>query len=142
MIILDTNIISELMKPSPDSNLWKWFDTVENTPLFITSITVAELRYGVSVLPMGKRQTQLSREVTGMIHEQFSERVLGFNQASAEVYGVLLARLRSEGITMSQNDCMIASIALIHDVPLVTRNSRDFEHCGLSLINPFLKTSG
>ena len=139
MIILDTNIVSELMKPSPDKNLWQWFDTVENAPLFITSITVAELRYGVSVLPKGKRQTQLDREITGMINEQFSERVLDFNRVSAETYGVLMARLKGKGINIGQSDGMIAAIALVYDAQLITRNITDFEHCGLLLVNPFTK---
>ena len=139
MIILDTNIVSELMKPSPNEVVWQWFGTLENSPLFITSITVAELRYGVSVLPKGKRQARLDREVTGMINEQFSERILDFNRTSAEAYGVLMANLKAEGISISQNDAMIASIALIYDAQVITRNTRDFEHCGLPLVNPFLK---
>ena len=138
MIILDTNIVSELMKAEPDSSVLKWFESLENQPLMITVITVAELRFGVSALPDGKQKDQLSAAITAMINEEFDARVLEFNQASAEAYGILLAKLRKEGITMSQSDAMIAAIALINEAQLVTRNTRDFEHCGIEIVNPFL----
>jgi predicted nucleic acid-binding protein len=137
MIILDTNIVSELMKSEPDKGVIQWFETLEDQPVMLTVISVAELRYGVSALPDGKRKDQLDEAITDMINEDFEDRILDFNQASAEAYGALLAKLRSEGITTSQSDAMIASIALINEAHLVTRNIRDFKHCGVPLINPF-----
>lgn len=137
MIILDTNIISELMKASPNQGLWHWFETIESQPLFLTAITVAELRYGVCVLPEGKRRDQLDQAITQIVEDDFLDQILDFNQASAEGYGILVAKLRSEGITMSQSDAMIASMALAYEATLITRNVKDFEHCGIELVNPF-----
>ncbi|MFT6046189.1 MAG: putative nucleic acid-binding protein [Arenicella sp.] len=137
MIILDTNIVSELMKSEPDKGVIKWFEILEDQPVMLTVISVAELRYGVSALPDGERKNQLDEAITDMINEDFEDCILDFNLASAEAYGILLAKLRSEGITTSQSDAMIASIALINEAQLVTRNIRDFKHCGVSLINPF-----
>ena len=137
MIILDTNIVSELMKKEPNKGVIKWFACLEDQPVMLTVISVAELRYGVSALPDGKRKDQLNEAITDMINEDFEACILDFNQACAEAYGILLAKLKSEGITMSQSDAMIASIALINGAQLVTRNSRDFKHCGVPLINPF-----
>lgn len=83
MIILDTNIVSELMKASPNQGLWHWSETVESQPLFLTAITVAELRYGACVLPEGKRRDQLNQTITQMLEDDFAESILDFNQASA-----------------------------------------------------------
>ena len=111
MVILDTNIVSELMKIVLDSSVLEWFETLEDQSVMITVITVAELRYGVSALPEGKRKNQLNSAITAMISEEFEARVLEFNQASAKAYGILLAKLRKEVFTMSQSDVMIAAIA-------------------------------
>lgn len=125
------------MKIEPDKSVIEWFETLEDQPVMLTVISVAELRYGVSALPDGKRKDQLDKAVTDMINEDFETRILDFNQPSAEAYGILLAKLRNEGITISQSDAMIASITLINEAQLVTRNIRDFKHCGVPLINPF-----
>ncbi len=137
MIILDTNVISELMKKVPDVGVVAWFAGLEPQPLMITAITVAELRYGVSVLPEGKRRTQLDSAITAMIDEEFDACVLDFGRQAAEAYGILAARFRKEGIGVGQSDMMIAAIALVNEETIATRNERDFEHCGVEIVNPF-----
>ena len=137
MIILDTNIVSELMKTQPDEGVLSWFSELSTQAIMITSITVAELRYGVAVLPNGKRRTRLDTLITEMIDEDFESSILDFNRHAGEAYGLLAAELKNKGIGVGQNDVMIASIAVVNEATLATRNEKDFEHCGINIINPF-----
>ena len=136
MIILDTNVISELTKPQPSPRVLEWFDGVAE-PLVLTAITVAELRYGIAALPQGKRKEALSAAVSAMLAEDFAGLVLAFDVPSAEAYGELAAHYRRSGVATGQNDVMIAAIALRHDAAIATRNTRDFAPSGVVLHNPF-----
>lgn len=135
--ILDTNIISELMKASPNSNLLDWVDSQEPNKLFITSITIAEISYGITVLPAGNRRFQLDQAFKTVLKEGFAERVLVFDEKAALVYGELMAYRKQIGKPLSIQDGQIAAIALLKKYSLVTRDKNDFLHCGLELVNPF-----
>jgi len=137
MIILDTNIVSELMKTQPDEGVLSWFSELSGQAIMITSITVAELRYGVAALPNGKRRTRLDTLITEMIDEDFESSILDFGRQAGEAYGLLAAELKNKGIGVGQSDVMIASIAVVNEATLATRNEKDFEHCGINIINPF-----
>lgn len=137
MIILDTNILSELMKNAPDKAVLKWFDNLPPQPMATTSITAAELHYGLASLPKGKRRDALTRALALILQDDLRGLVLPFDALAAEHYGVLAAYLRKTGTPIGQNDTMIAAIALAHQGVLVTRNIKHFKHCNISVVNPF-----
>jgi len=136
MIIVDTNVLSELMKHNPDQAVITWADNQASQAITTTSITSAEIYAGLGALPDGKRKKELLAAFADILSEMIDV-VLPFDQAAAECYGALTARLRSDGKTIGQSDSMIAAIALIHDGTVVTRNTRHFEHCNIELANPF-----
>ena len=136
MIILDTNIISEFLRKSPAPSVMQWLAELPEEELATTVVTIAELRFGAQALPAGKRADQLNRQISQMLEEHLLE-VLPFDLNSAEICGVLAARLRANGIAIGMSDTMIASIALCHDAPIATRNIRHFKPCKVQLINPF-----
>jgi predicted nucleic acid-binding protein len=140
MIILDTNIISELMKQSPSSFVSDWIDKQEVSLLFVSSITIAELSYGICVLPEGARKNHLNNAFNTMIKEAFKHRVLFFNEAAAYYYGKLMAHRKNLGRPLSILDGQIAAITVQQGASLATRNTKDFSGCGLDLINPFNKS--
>lgn len=141
MIILDTNIISELMKPTPERALLAWLDQQDSDTLFITCITVAEIMYGLYALPEGKRRMSLELAFKQVLKEGFAERLHSFDQAAAMQYAMIMSTCKEKGRGMSVCDGQIAAIALAHQSPLATRNTKNFEACGISLINPFLSYS-
>ena len=111
MIILDTNIISELTREKPNQDVFEWFDCQEPQALATTSITVAELWFGLNAMPQGKRQRQLEKSVTEMLDEDLDGNILPFDMAAAEAFGFLAARLKAQGTPVGQSDTMIAAIA-------------------------------
>ncbi len=137
MIILDTNILSELIRQRPDRNVLNWFETQEPQVLSTTAITVAELRFGTNSMPAGKRRSLLDSTITTMLEEDFGENILPFDAIAAEAFGILAARLKARGTPVGQNDTMIAAIALVHEATLLTRNDKHFRQCGLGVVNPF-----
>ena len=137
MIILDTNIASELTKSPMNATVQSWFDGLGSEPLFLTSITVAEMRFGVCALPHGKRRTDLDERLARMFEGVFTGNILAFDHIAAEAYGIMAAQLRSQGETKDVKDLMIASIALVHDATVATRNTKDFQPTGAKLVNPF-----
>lgn len=137
MIILDTNIISELMRSLPSQSLLRWMEEQPTHQLYVTSVSIGEIMYGLCALPLGQRRTTLEKAMTQVLDEAFSGRALFFDDAAANVYGKLMGVCREKGRPMSVCDAQIAAIALVHDAQLATRNVKDFETCGVSLINPF-----
>ncbi|RFF27815.1 MULTISPECIES: type II toxin-antitoxin system VapC family toxin [unclassified Wenzhouxiangella] len=137
MILLDTNVLSELMKARPQAGVIAWLNEMETTQLWLSTITIAELEYGLQVMPGGERKTMLKHRFDGFVDSAFSGRVLGFGFRPAVIYGEIMSHRRSEGRPMSVPDGQIASIALSRGLKLATRNTRDFQDCGLDLINPF-----
>jgi len=139
MILCDTNIISEFMNPSPNPNVVQWLNQQDPASLYIPVITLAEVCYGLSLLPIGKRRSQLEQSFQQFCEFAFPNRILLFTVEAANQYGELRAARRAIGRPMSTLDAQIAAIAVVNQCSLVTRNTADFEHCELTLINPFIK---
>jgi toxin FitB len=137
MILLDTNIISEILKPEYDGNVGRWLETNEPGNLFLSSITIAELAFGVSRLPEGKRKTNLSYSVQRLESETFMGRILDFTVVAARRSGDIRAIRERTGRSVSLADAGIAATAITHSFALATRNIKDFEGLDLELVNPF-----
>ena len=137
-ILLDTNVLSELMKTQPNAAVLRWFGAQQNTTFFISAITHAEILLGVAFLPEGKRRTHLAVAAQEMLHQDFAGRSWPFDDACAADYALIVAALRRQGISISTEDAQIAAIALVHAAPLATRNVKDFAGIeGLVVINPW-----
>ena len=137
MIILDTNILSELMKAHPEPSVVRWIGKHKSTDLFITTLTQAEILYGLEILPAGKRRTALKTAATSMFEQDFHHRILPFNINAAKLFATIAAKRRTIGLPISQINAQIAAIALSHNATLATRNIKDFKECDLDLINPW-----
>ena len=135
--ILDTNVVSELMRPSPFEIVANWVDRQISTGLYISTITEAELRYGTELLPEGRRKNGLLSTMEAMFREEFAGRILPFDRAAARAYAVIAATRRAAGLSVKHSDCQIAAIAYSVGASVVTRNVRDFEGCGVDVINPW-----
>ena len=138
MILLDTNILSERMRRAPNRSVIEWLDKQFNTDLFICAITRAEIELGISLLPEGRRKTNLSVAAKEMF-AGFFNRCLPFDEAAAIKYANLVKTRTEIGMPISVEDAQIAAIALVHDLTLATRNTSDFENIAeLRVINPWL----
>ncbi len=139
MIVLDTNVVSELMRDRPQPAVLAWLDRQPVSTLFVTAITEAELRYGVEILPAGHRRERLAAEIESTLREDFSRRILPFDSAAARAYATIMADRRATGRPIGQSDCQIAAIARSRGVPVATRNVADFAGCGIKVVNPWGK---
>ena len=137
MILLDTNVISELMRTEPAQIVLNWFGQHDAADLFISAVTEAELRTGVAILPEGQRHDRLQLAIDAMIDQDFQARVLPFDSAAAKAYAEIAARRRAAGRPIAEADCQIAAIARAKNAPVATRNVKDFDGCGIRLINPW-----
>lgn len=137
MIVIDTNIISELMRPRPDAAVIQWFDQQATAHLYLTTITLAEIRYGLSIMDDGKRKQHLSNQFEAYVGRVFEGRVLDFTSEAASRYADIMSYRRRAGLPMSMADGQIAAIASANHFSVATRNIKDFEGCGLVLVNPF-----
>jgi predicted nucleic acid-binding protein len=122
MLILDTNVISECMRPVPDSSVLSWLRHQATASVFLTSITIAEIQYGVELLPVGSRKEKIRTIVQAMLHEDFMGRILPFDQEAASAYAEIASNRRQMGRPISQFDCQIAAIAKTRGAVVVTRN--------------------
>ncbi|CAK8725605.1 Ribonuclease VapC [Candidatus Electrothrix laxa] len=137
MILLDTNILSEPMRPSPNKRVISWLDQQIVTDLFICAITKAEIELGIALLPESKKKQSLFAAAQE-IFNSFSDRCLPFGATEASIYAEIIAATRKKGRTMSVEDALIAAVAVSNDFTLATRNIKDFESItALPLINPF-----
>jgi predicted nucleic acid-binding protein len=137
VILLDTNVVSAVMARSPDTAVVAWLDRQETLTLFVSAVTVAEIRYGLQILPDGRRRSSLEDRLATFLAEGFSGRVLPFDADAALPYAEIMAARRSAGRPMSVLDGQIAAIARAHRFAVATRNVRDFELCGFEVVNPF-----
>lgn len=137
MIILDTNILSEALKPKPSDAVLRWLAAQEPLTVFVTAVTEAEVLYGIEVLPAGKRKTRLSTAINKVFTEDFQGRILPFDEDAAHAYAKIVAGRESLGRPISQADAMIAAVARSRRATLATRNTRDFEECGVATVNPW-----
>ena len=137
MIVLDTNALSEALKPSPSKIVLRWLTAQEASAVFITTITQAKVFYGIEVLSAGKRRTRLSAVIEKLFSEDFQGRILSFDEDSARVFAKIVTGREAAGRPISQFDAMIAAIARSRGAAVATRNTNDFEHCGIRVINPW-----
>ncbi len=137
MIVLDTNIVSEPLKPKPDPEVLAWLDRQAPETLYLTSISLAELSAGVEVLPAGKRRAALQQAVGAQVLSLFQGRVLAFDHEAALAFGHVAAKAQAAGNPIDFADCAIAAIATTHRFILATRNARDFKGTGVELLNPW-----
>lgn len=137
MIILDTNVLSELMKPQPDPSVQAWVDGQHELTLFVTTITLAEIRFGIAALPRGRRRTALDKAFEEGIRPLLADRVLAFDEAASKAYAAIRAAARSSGHAIGDVDAMIAAIARSRRLAIATRDVAPFEVAGLTVIDPF-----
>ena len=137
MIVLDTNVVSELMRSNPSSRVIAWVAKQPAAELFITSITEAEIFYGIELLTRGRRREGLLAAAEAMFAEDFAERVLVFDSDTARAFSRIAAHRRTLGRPISHADAQIASIAYLQGAKLATRNVVDFRDCGVEVIDPW-----
>src|SRR5690554_243887 len=137
MIILDTNVISELLRPAPEPKVEHWLSAQDGLNVYLTSISEAELRYGLAIMEVGKRRAALVDAVDRILREDFAGRILPFDSDAAQSYATIAAARRAAGRPIAQADCQIASIARARGVTVATRNTPDFDGCQIDLINPW-----
>ena len=137
MIILDTNVISELMKERPDQNVVEWINKQKQTILAITAITVAEIQRGISRLPEGKRRDRLDNNFIDFVENAFNGKILAFDEYAAYIYGKISSEREKAGFNTDAVDLMIAAIVKNHNGSIATRNTKDFQGCGIKIINPW-----
>ena len=137
MIVLDTNVVSELMKREPADAVSRWVAGQPATTLYTTSITQAEILHGILLLPAGKRRGALETAAEEMFNEDFGGRVLPVGGEAARAYAQIAAQRRRSGRPISQFDAQIAAIARSARAPVATRNTSDYEGCGIKVLNPW-----
>ena len=137
MIIIDTNVVSELMRASPDPALLAWFAGHAADTLYLTAVSEAELRTGAAILPAGQRRDRLVGAIDAMIDQDFAGRILSFDSPAARSYAEIAAARRAAGKPIMEADCQIAGIARACGAVIATRNVKDFEGCGIEVINPW-----
>ncbi len=137
MIILDTNVLSELMRPAPSAGVLDWFARQPALELFTTTITEAEVFYGLELLPRSKRSRDLRATAEVMFAEDFAGRIFAFDSAAARALSEIAARRRSLGNPISFADAQIAAITQVRGAKLATRNAADFRHCDIDVIDPW-----
>ena len=137
MIILDTNVVSELMSPSPSERVVKWVSGQNVSNLYLSTITEAELRYGVEIMPAGRRRDGLRAAMEAMFREDFAGRILPFDRSSAQAYAMIAAKRRSTGHPINHADCQIAAVAHSIGASVATRDVSDFTGCGVEVVNPW-----
>ena len=136
MILLDTNIISEALKPGGDPKVKAWLDAQALETLFLSTITLAEIAFGIAAMPTGERRTRLRRALDEEITPLFDGRILSFDRAAAEAYGELRARARALGKAISTADGYIAAIATAHSLAVATLDVSPFEAAQVRVISP------
>lgn len=137
MIVLDTNVVSEMMRASPSEAVVAWMARQPARSLYITSIVVAEISHGILLLPAGRRRNAIQAAADAMFQVEFAERILVFDAPAAQAYARIAAGRRRAGRPMSAFDAQIAAMALCARASLATRNVPDFEGCGVALVDPW-----
>lgn len=137
MIILDTNVISELLRPAPAEQVVAWLAAQDGEAVYFTAVGEAELRHGVAMLPAGRRRNSLSLAIDEILEEDFRDRILPFDRAAALAYGEVATERRAAGRPISQFDCQIAAIGRAYNAAVATRNTRDYEGCGIEVVDPW-----
>ena len=137
MIVLDSSVLSELLRPAPAPQVEAWLSARDGAAVYLTAVGEAELRHGVPILPAGRRRTTLSGAIEAILEKDFRDRILPFDRAAARAYADIAAKRRSAGRPISHFDCQIAAIARSHEAAVATRNTADYEGCGIEVIDPW-----
>lgn len=137
MLIVDTNVISELMRRAPDQRVVRWFDTQPLERLALTAISVAEILYGLDLMPDGHRKADLCGRFARMLQRAFPGHILAFDDTAAAAYARIRGERHRSGRPMSINDAMIAAVARSNGAGIVTRNIADFKNCGVRVLDPW-----
>lgn len=137
MIILDTNVISEPLRPTGDPAVLEWLDRQDIDTLFLTAITVAELRFGIAALPLGRRKRTLEEEFETRILSLFDRRILPFDEAASPAYARIRSKAKAAGRAIGVADAFIAGIAVSRGFVVATRDVSPFESVGVKVINPW-----
>jgi predicted nucleic acid-binding protein len=137
MIILDTNVVSEPSKPRPSASVLKWLAAQNPEEIFTTTATEAEIFYGFALLATGKKRTDLERAARAFFEREVGGRVLAFDRAAAQEFGVIAAARKKAGRPIKVFDTQIAAIALAQGAVVATRDVADFEFSGVTIVNPW-----
>jgi toxin FitB len=136
-IVLDTNVLSELMKPQGLITVKSWVGAQSRENLYITSITKAEILYGIAILPEGKRSRMLRESAQAMFREDFAQQMLNFDEQAASCFAEIAAHRQKIGRPLAQADGQIAAICLANNATIATRNVDDFLNCQIEIVNPW-----
>ena len=137
MILLDTNVISEIMRPRPDPAVTGWIQSLPRREFWTSSVVMAELLSGIDLMPAGQKQKGLRKAVEDMIAEDFHGQILDFDLAAARHFGQILSGRQHMGRPIDEMDAQIAATARVYGATLATRYIKDFVACGLALVNPW-----
>lgn len=135
--LLDTNVVSEWVRPRPDHNVISWLAGVDEDRVYISVISLAEIRRGVELLPAGRRRERLASWLAEELPVRFEERILDIDAQVAATWGVVMARGQKSGMTLGSMEAFVAATAETHDLTLATRNVKDFQRLGISLLDPW-----
>jgi toxin FitB len=138
MIVVDTNVLSEGMMPVPSRNVIRWMAAHPASVLFTTTITVGEMLFGLELVPVGRRRVALQQAIRAMFDVEFAGRILAFDMDAARAFADISARCRRIGRPVGELDAQIAAIARSRGAAVATRNVRDFQDCGVDLIDPWM----
>jgi predicted nucleic acid-binding protein len=138
VIVLDTNVLSEVLRANPEPSVVDWVANRPRASLFTSTITRGEILYGIRLLPDGKRRRGLWQAAQAIFSDDFAGQVLSFDSDAADMYGEIAAARRIAGKPISQFDAMIAAMARSRGAALATRNVKDFEGCGIEILNPWI----
>ena len=138
MIVLDTNVISEPLRQAPENRVTEWMDAQALETLYLSAITVAEVRFGLASLPAGKRRDRLQASLEKQVLPLFVGRVLPFDMSASQAYSELMAKARAAGLAIGAADGYIAATAAANGMMVATRDVRPFKAAGLDVINPWL----
>lgn len=137
VFVLDTNVISETFKPVPDADVATWIDSVPPLQAHITAPSKAELLSGLAIMPYGRRKMAFGAVIEAFFSRWLKTEILPFGSQEAEAYAEIIAQRRQVGRPIKEFDAQIAAIARVRRFTVVTRNVRDFEHCGIEIVNPW-----
>lgn len=137
MIILDSNVVTELMRPAPDPAVMRWFGSQPAEDLNVTAVTVAETLCGIELIPTGRRRDPVRAGAEKMFGVVFADHILSFDDRAARAFSLIASSRRRQGKPISGSDAQIAAISRVHGATLATRNPYVFEGCGVRLVNPW-----
>ena len=137
MIFVDTNVLSELMRLNPERRVMDWMDAIPRSDIGLTAVSVAEILYGIGSLSEGKKKRRLFETASAIFDEYFIGRIYSFDQLAAIEYADIVIQRERIGVPISMPDAQIAAICRVSGAHFATRNTKDFENTGLTLINPW-----